>query len=275
MPVEKRQRLLSVESFASVDLDPIHRGDEAYANDLVRLALFYQSKFVFENRFNRGGIGDLERAESYLRIAFAKSNADFTILNDLAKLYITFHKVCGEQGSIDFLKKAEIECSSSIRLEPDQQRPYYNLAVIEGKYRKNFPEAIAHSKDALKHDNWQRLPVKYTQAFSHYNLACYEARQLDKTLGVVTLPDATALLGALKSAASFYCLPADKIREDFGDTKGDLYPLYQKAEAALRDELDIVKKSLLQPTAQKQPITLSRALRDAWASIRTALSRSN
>jgi hypothetical protein len=87
--VEDRQRLLSVESFASIDLHPGPFGNDEHADVLRKFSLFYRSKFLYEDSVGIGAFGDLERAESYLRLAYAKK-VDFTFKNDLGSLYLSY-----------------------------------------------------------------------------------------------------------------------------------------------------------------------------------------
>ena len=278
MPVEKRQRLLSVESFASIDLDEGPMGEQGYAADLVRLALFYQSKFSYENSLQRGCVADLERAEIYLRKAYEKSASDFTIRNDLSLLYITLHREFGQKGKVHlvdapYLRKAKEEIDDSLWLRPSQQRAYYNLAVIEGRYLEEFPAAMDHLKDALKHPNWQNLPVTYTRALIHYNLGCYAGKDLASRLASITGTDAAQCLEALTEAAKYHCIPAKIVKEDFELATGDLHVAYEKADAELKLSLTAAKDALLTAGPATPPPNKDfwKALREAWKIVRPTL----
>jgi hypothetical protein len=267
MPIEKRQNLLSVESFASIDLARNRISDEEYSNDLVRLAVFYESKFVYEDRLKRGNIADLERAETYLRLAFQNVSSNFTILNELGHLYIIFHRTFGS-SVVDYLTKAEDEFNKSLNIEKKQQRAYYDLGVIKGKYRKDFRAAIGCLNEAKNLTNWQRVPVSYTSSFIFYNLGCYEAKELNRTLNVIAEDDAKNCLDALQRAAEYHCIPAEIITHDFSDADGDIHDAYAKADANLKKKLDENKAALLKPGPPKpredKPTSFWAAVKREW-----------
>ena len=248
MPVEARQNLLSVESFASADLACIRTSDEDYASDLVRLAIFYESKFIYEDSFKRANIADLERAQSYLKLASMKTPSDFTIHNELGQLYIRFYAAFASlnMDQAKLLNDAEEAFGNSLKLEANQQRAHYNLGTIQGRYRKDYVKGIKRLNDAKGITNWQRLPVSYTASFIYYNLACYEAKHLDSKLPAILESEAKNCLDALGKAASFHCIPADYVKGDFEKETGDLYSAYGKADATLKAKLDHLKAALLE-----------------------------
>jgi hypothetical protein len=127
MDLRKRQRILSVESFASVDLHPGPMGVEDYPDNLRRLAIFYQSKFQYERNVGFGSLADLERAEGYLRLAIEKSRGDFTLLNDLGVVCLDMVKAMKSNKDApavgpDYRKSADEAFQASIRSEPFQMR---------------------------------------------------------------------------------------------------------------------------------------------------------
>ncbi|MGC2300749.1 MAG: hypothetical protein WA476_18210, partial [Acidobacteriaceae bacterium] len=91
--VENRQKILSLESFASINLHPGTAGKDDWSDNLRRYAIFYQSKFEYEKSIGIASFADLERAESYLRLAIEKSPRDFTLRNDLGVLCLDIHKL--------------------------------------------------------------------------------------------------------------------------------------------------------------------------------------
>lgn len=261
LTVEQRQALLSVESFASADLCGNRSSDEEYASDLVRLAIFYQSKFLYEDRLTRGdrahtrrlgNICDLERAEAYLKLAAKKAPNDFTILNELGILYINFHRALhADDADSSYLVDAERAFQRSIGMERKQQRAYYNTGTVYGRYRKDYSTGIDWLNKAKRFENWQRLPVAYSSSFIYYNLGCYGAKHLDGTLAVITAAHAKDLLEALAIAAQFHSIPADAVRADFEEETGDLFHAYAKADADLKKSFDQMKLELLKPGTPK------------------------
>jgi tetratricopeptide (TPR) repeat protein len=268
--VQKRQRLLSVESFASVDLDPNRPDGAQYAGDLRRLGFFYQSKFLHEDGLGKGVLSDLERAESYLRMAFDKS-ADFTILNDLGNLYLSFYNACGTRHPEDLLQKAESEFLNSLKSEPNQQRAHYNLGVLEGKYRKHYHEAIVHLRNATREANWERFPVTNTQSYIYYNLGCYIARELSGSSVVLTVADGKELLESLHTAASFHRIPQKLVKGDFEQTDGDIFPILGKVDTGLNLALESAKQALLAPPTPATKPSVFEAITGSWKLLRSAL----
>lgn len=298
LPVERRQTLLSVESFASADLGGNRTSDEEYASDLVRLAIFYQSKFfyedghkrsnkselekarmylkgafeesqargnkfdlkkaeaylklAFEDKIKRGNIADLERAQTYLKLAGSKAPLDFTILNELGVLYINFHRALHpDEKTSAYLDEAEGAFERSMAMEKSQQRAYYNMGTVHGRYRKDYPTGIRWLNKAKQFDKWQRLPVAYSSSFIYYNHGCYEAKQLEGAQTIITASHASDCLAALAKAAEYRCIPAEYIREDFEQHTGDLFNIYARADVTLKKKLDEMKAELLKPGPPK------------------------
>jgi hypothetical protein len=287
--VEARQNLLSVESFASVDLEPSLTPDE-HAELLRKLALFYRSKFEYEDGVGRGAFGDLERAEAYLILANTKKQ-DFTIKNDLGSVYGTIYRVTNahpdkQDDARYYLDQSENAYRKSLAIERNQQRAHYSLAVIAGRHRGNFVEALREQELALRHKVWQREPSDYMQSIIFYNTACYESQLLQKTIPApapISSSQAQRVVEALRQAAGLSSVRKKLIEEDFASPRGDLSGLLARADNKLRAELLKIKADLetradqveaaaaQKATAPDGPPKLTKAIADAvqlvWSAI--------
>ena len=281
MDLRRRQRLLSIESFASIDLHPGPLGHKSYADNLRRFAIFYQSKFHYEKSAGFGSLADLERAESYLRLSAEKSRGDFTLQNDLGVLCMSMNrlvkKTSNEAGDrFDYAKEAFTAFTRSLIIEPRQQRAYYNLAVLKaGHYEpKDYKGACEDLESALEQENWQRLPCpNAVKSFIYYNLGCYRAQLLDSDKRKIVLTPAAAkdCLDALNKAAELGGIKKKTIEDEF-DAKGDLYGIYGRSDAALKARLDEAKKALLDSSAQCKAAQKPPSLRTAIQELTTAIA---
>jgi hypothetical protein len=251
LDVEARQLLLSVESFASMDLDPGFSAEE-HAEILRKLSLFYRAKFLYEDSVSGGTFGDLERAESYLILA-SKKKADFTIKNDLGSLYgtmfTTILKRCPENTHdiAYYMQKSETVLRESLRLEPNQQRAHHGLAVIFGRYRKRYDEAIAELELALQRRVWQREASDYMRTIMYYNMGCYQSRLLQRASQGkqrVSVADAQAVLGSLGKATRQSYVRRPLIKTDFEDNDGDLTGLLSLADPELKKKMAELRAAL-------------------------------
>src|SRR5205807_1055050 len=104
MELPKRQKLLSVERFIGIEF--LRRPDDglSYTKNLQRLAYFYISKFKFENAQKLGYLGDLERADYYLNLAYERSSNPF-YLNDLGLLNLEWYANLYSSRKNRFLEK--------------------------------------------------------------------------------------------------------------------------------------------------------------------------
>ena len=259
LKVPARQQLLSVESFASIDLHPGPFTREEHADMLRKFALFYRSKFLYEKATMAGSFSDLERAEGYLLLAKDKQHDDFTIRNDLASLYGTMIREVKEGHKNDYLQKCESEFRASLEMEPDQQRPHHGLAVIAGKYRKNYEDAIREIQKALDIKVWQRKPSEYMRSYMQYNLACYRSqllyRQSDKKTKL-TVEDAKDILCALKEVTNPQSI-CTFVKKDFTDPPpdGDFTGLLEVADSDLRAALETFRHDACEVPANVAPKT--------------------
>jgi len=288
--VEARQRLLSVESFASIDLDPSFASDD-YADILRKFSLFYRAKFLYEDRVGQGSFGDLERAEAYLIFA-SRKKADFTIKNDLGSLYGTVYasvikdNPSNKDDANFYLHQAETAFRESLIIEPNQQRAHYSLAVIAGAHRKRYEDAISELQMALKSTVWQREPSDYMKSMMFYNMACYHSQLLQRnwdTKTPVTSDQAKTVVEFLEKAADLSSVRRDIIDTDFNELRGDFTGLLKIADPGLQTRLANIRIALEKKVAQLKSVdrnantpadlTVSQAITRAIRLIRTAFRK--
>jgi tetratricopeptide (TPR) repeat protein len=295
MEVRDRQRILSLESFASIDLTPGPAGQEGWCENLRRYAIFYQSKFLYEQNMGVASFGDLERAEGYLRLARRKSPTDFTLLNDLGVLCLDIHKLrleAQDPGKFanqnEYLLEARDLFRGSLALQPNQQRARYNLAVTNTVYEKpeDFTAAAEALKEALRQKNWQQFPpVDAVRALMFYNLGCYRAQILARGAPESSHlapgdPGVAACLANLTEAAGLgtegiEAIGVDSVERDCAweptasaekqadreeqTEEGDLVGLYRKGDAELRHALEGIRDKLLESAAKSPKSVLLAA----------------
>ena len=293
MELKERQTLLSVESFASVDLDAGPQGSDGHSDNLRRLAIFYQSKFQYERNLGFGALSDLERAQWYLCLAIEKSRGDFTLQNDLGTLCMDVLKATKDRNSYqdigkDYWKAADKAFGESLRIEAHQMRAHYNRAVLLALYgRPANPEEQA-GEDARKRryllaieelnkaldlspQRWQKADApSIVKAMIFYNRGCYRAWLLgaDATKNPLTIDEARDFLADLQKAVELGGVPAEYVNTDWNPTeddrdKADIYGAYQKSTEQLKGQLDEVKLALLKSFMTERKGLFS-AFKDAW-----------
>jgi hypothetical protein len=275
---EKRQLVLSVESFASIDLDPGRAGSPE--ENLKRFAVFYHSKFRYEKRMKVASFCDLERAEYYLLLALKELPADFTLHNEIGNLYLTMWEHIGQLPAKypDYLRRARDSFDASLDLQKNQQRAYYNLAYIEAVYDKKPDAASGRLTEALAGDKpWQRNSSSNAlAAYIHYNLGCNRARIIVRDhQGAIDTTLALPALSELEAASRLGQIRPDYVEDDYTKPNtGDIYDLYQRGDQAVRGELDRIKQLLIaeRPAEEKPRKTVTRTIAEAfrmvWKSIR-------
>jgi hypothetical protein len=293
--VEGRQLLLSVESFASIDLHPGPFNQTEHADVLTKFALFYRSKFLYEDALYGGLYSDLERAESYLRLSYEKK-PDFTTRNELGSLYLAYYQLSlrrpdpgMEERNRRILHHGRELFEASLRLEPNQQRAQYNLAVIEAKYGDDqHPHCYAKAADRLKNTlrlkSWQRGPSDYMRSIIHYNIACYTAQNLVQVYRqqahstsapsgqpitvnasqaspspAVTVADCAELMHHLNRSIAYGSVRKELITYDFEDPNGDFAELQAAADPQVVHNLTKLKEKMIATAerARTQPVQQS------------------
>jgi hypothetical protein len=281
--VENRQKILSLESFASIDLNRGTASTDDWSENLRRYAIFYQSKFEYERSMGSASFGDLERAEGYLRKAIDLTKSDFTLLNDLGVLCLDVHRLrkAGDPGKAgyadEYRTEAEKQFRLSLALEPNQQRAHYNCSVVHSAYyddkETHYDIARQELMTALGLPKWQQFPpVHAVKALLFYNLACSQGWLLaNKAAGVLTEEASRECLGNLRQAVELgtegiEAIGKNTVERDFKwdspgtataqpqnpagkNDEGDFVELYRKANQGLRDALDKVRKELLELVA--------------------------
>jgi len=246
MELPKRQKLLSVERFIGIEFLRRPDDDLAYTQNLQRLAHFYISKFKFEKGQNFGYLGDLERADYYLNLAYARSNNPFYVLNDLGLLnlewYANLYSSCRDR----YLHQAERFFKQSCTNNPKQQRAYYNLGVLESR-RNDLNAAISYTEEAARQEIWEETAIEARTGDIYYNLACYYAR-LAVLQGAVTSGSnfVKNCIEALRKPAQIGLVRKVVVDFDYDDKNGDFYPLLHSGDAVVADELNSLRQRLPQ-----------------------------
>ena len=175
LPVEKRQRIFSLEAFAALDFLslPARQGD--VGRNLYNLGRFYRFKYVSgpsQDPF------DLDRAEYYFKLALDKGGVAHKSLNELGLIYLEFRKKEGETDaeSERRLDEAHNFFERSRRAFDQQQRARYNLAALAHK-RRRYESAISWLDEALDRSVWEDSPDTDMVCHIQYNLACSCSRQ--------------------------------------------------------------------------------------------------
>jgi hypothetical protein len=151
-----------------------------------------------------------DHASFFFSRAIEKNPNDFLAFNDFA--FLT------QDIEGDLSKSAESFYRTSLRLEPKQQRAYYDLALMEhdrGKYK----EAEELSTRALSYPNWQIRPNEERVNDVRYNRACYRSR-----LGVQFPNEEKKWADGVEEDLRECCRKKDPARLELltGDCAGDL-----------------------------------------------------
>jgi hypothetical protein len=272
MPVEDRQRLLSVERFITIDLLDGFPGEDSYLEDLRRLANFYSSKFEYEHRLGFGQLGDLERSERYLKIACEKDRSAFYLWNDLGLLYLQRNRHLNPDGSkAEYIEDARKQFEKSVRIQNEQQRGHYNLSVVSAE-KKEWSEAANHLREACRHSLWERTAVPAFRGDALYNLGCSLAR-LAEEQGATEARSSHVrdCLQALGEAAEIGLVRPDTVKYDY--ETGDICWLRQFGKRSVQDELERLRFQLSAKRQQAPGISrsLSNRLKHAYRSARRSL----
>lgn len=245
MELPNRQKLLSVERFIGIEFLRRPNDDLSYTQNLQRLAYFYTSKFNFEWGQKFGYLGDLERADYYLNLAYERSNNPF-YLNDLGLLNLQWYATVYSSQRDRFLQQAEKFFKRSLGDNPKQQRAYYNLGVLEGM-RKDLVAAISYTEKAAQHEIWEETVIEARTGDIYYNLASFYAR-LAVAQGPITVHSnfVRKSLDVLKRTAQIGLVKKATVDNDYYKENGDFYPLLKSGEPSIIAELNSLRLRLSQ-----------------------------
>jgi len=244
MELPNRQKLLSVERFIGIEFLRRPANDVAYTQNLQRLAHFYISKFKFEKSQNFGYLGDLERADYYLNLAYGRADKPFYLLNDLGLLNLQWYANLYSSRKDRHLLEAEKFFKRSCSDNPKQQRAYYNLGVLEWE-RNDLGAAISYLEEAARQEIWEETVIEARTGDVYYNLACSYAR-LAASQGSFK-SDSTIIkqcLEALHKPAQIGLVNKDTVDGDYDKQSGDFFPLINSGEVGVADELKALRPRL-------------------------------
>lgn len=260
MEPSARQSLLSVEHFVGIEFLRRPPDDATYTQNLRRLANFYVSKFEYENNCGFGYLGDLERAEYYLKRALDRSNEAFYLLNDLGLLHAHWCSQVYKSEREKYLSNGHSFFTRSSNIRPEQQRAYYNLGVIERRKNAspNWRAAIKIMQQAAEQAVWEEVFIEARKADIHYNLACWWARVAVEEhkggpIGMNSDPIKDCLK-ALEECARTGLVKKNRVDEDYGPgpgsnpINGEFFDLTKHGNDELKEKLKEIKPKLYTPT---------------------------
>ena len=165
---QTRQEILSLESFAATQFVASSARAPQIITNLRLLGRFYADKYMSSGRTVEV---DFERALYYYTLELEKSSGGICALNDLSWLHM-------EVARTPNLEKAQRLLEESLRVNPDQQRPLYNLGTLflDPKDKTKLGKAREYLEKAAGIKNWETGPNEELASHVHYNLACTYSR---------------------------------------------------------------------------------------------------
>ncbi|MBC8167594.1 MAG: hypothetical protein H7Y20_17210 [Bryobacteraceae bacterium] len=226
LDLRRRQRLLTVDSWVAMDMRPLVQDAAAYGQKLYRMAMLYGSKYTHNRSLGGGSVGDVERAEYYLKLASDYIGETYYLLNEIGLLYLEFYAPRdGRTRDVNY-REAERLFRKSLLNKSDQQRAHYNLGVLAGK-RGEWKNATGHYKDALTFPDWEEGSRPEMECNILYNAACAWARVEHFE---------NALIHLRKAAALGY-VAVLSVDRDYTDPEGDFFRLLNEAKEETRAEV--------------------------------------
>lgn len=267
----ERQEILSFERLVPYEIASQHEPKEVFVRQVRHLARFYWSKFVHEQGCGFGYFGDLERAEYLLNLTKRKVGSKVYLYNDLGNVRLEAFRArvaalrplqsdpSVQREIEDGLRGAVEAFEESIRLNPNQLRAYYNLAVLHADHLPgSLPKAIQFLEMGVKHLNWESKPVPAFTCTAWFNIGCYYGRlyQLDRSTEYPA-----KCVAALAKAAAIGKIAPDDVEREYGfrmeferqgsshrlithSREGDLNYLVKNGEVGVKEELERLKTLL-------------------------------
>lgn len=130
------------------------------------LGNFYALKKKYEGSHSLPA--DLERCQFYLDRARKVDQENIAAWNDTAFVALVLESPMN-------LQKVRDCCTNSLRIDPNQQRARYNLAIAE-HISENFPIAESLLTEALNLERWQEKHYPPRMHNLYYNRACARSR---------------------------------------------------------------------------------------------------
>ncbi len=231
--LRRRQRLLTVDSYVAMDMRSGVQDAGAYGQSLYRMALLYGSKYKYNRSLGGGSIGDVERAEYYLKLASDYLGETYYLSNEIGLLYLEFYDPREDKTRETNYREAERLFKESLQKKKDQQRAHYNLGVLAGK-RREWQKAADHYADALKFHNWEETQRPEMECNLVYNAACVSAR-LDR---------AGDVLRYLTKAAEFGYVDVGTVTRDYTAADGDFVQFLKHTNDNTRRRLTALRNEL-------------------------------
>ena len=243
LDLRRRQRLLTVDSWFAMDMRSEVQ-DAAYGQSLYRMALLYGSKYQYNRSLGGGSMGDVERAEYYLRLASDCLGETYYLLNEIGLLYMEFYVPRDPKTREANLVEAERLFNESKRNKKDQQRAYYNLGVLSTKRKgqEDWRQAAEYYEKALEFSNWEEDPRDEMTCMILYNAACASAR----------LKDVDKMLRYLNKAADLGYVEVITVDGDY-EQEGDFYELLSGTNEKVKTALCALRSRLSHRAGQKPP----------------------
>jgi len=190
------------------------------------MALLYASKYKYNRSRGGGSVGDVERAEYYLKLASEYLGETYYLLNEIGLIYLEFYDPTDAEARKANYSEAERLFRESLRDKKEQQRAHYNLGVLATK-RKDWEKATGHYADALRFTNWENDRREEMECNVVYNAACAWAR----------IGDANKVVQYLRKAADFGFVEVKTVDRDYTVQEGDFFKFLRETDDHTKNEL--------------------------------------
>lgn len=236
LSIKEREEILYYEkSIAATELFNVRSFRETRSGIFHGLGNFYALKYAGEHRREDEA---RERAIFYLEKAIDLHPKNTGALNDRGYLALSIYADPNFEEAKKFFK-------TSLKVDPEQQRPLYNLAWISHK-QNHFDKSVAMISQALETAKWQMARDAARVSDLYYQRAC-SLVQMAMSLGVAERAHlfrkaVDDLMKVLENPNTDW-KTTKKTFEDDVKTDGDLYPLLgneQRADEVFRNFRDAI-----------------------------------